>query len=392
MFLRFGQILQVKVLECSLRQKHVQKLRRKRVPVDPGVNRRKQAVSELDGKSDFDMSELDEEANFFNVGEAYVEHKREMKDRRKKEQLLIVGRKYFKEKFPNFLTWSDKEQMRYLHRTDPEEWSVEKLSEGFPALPDVVAVSIETYENINFKKCNFQKIIKSNWIKETESKIKNHDKSVEENWNLFKAGKLHLPPHLSEHLKKFTDRKLNFQSFKKPETVHSRNVLNTRNINEFSQIITSYEAIKNSKKPEEGIKAVENLCISSTTEQTLQVVDQKANKSRRHVTFDELKKCNESEIISQEIVNDSKLQITKDDERDNCFSEVIDLKETEANVVKYEKRNSGVKKLQRDYSHLQYPMRINIPKKYLKKGCTYKLNDCYYDERGVFLYRVPGMY
>lgn len=54
----------------------------------------------------------------------------------------IIKRKYFSQKLPNFLTWSEKLQIRYLHNKDPEEWSVERLSGGFPALPSVIHVSL----------------------------------------------------------------------------------------------------------------------------------------------------------------------------------------------------------------------------------------------------------
>lgn len=38
-----------------------------------------------------------------------------------------------------------------------------------------------------------------------------------------------------------------------------------------------------------------------------------------------------------------------------------------------------------------YPLAIRIPRKVWKEGYTYKLKDCFYDDRGDFLYRVPGL-
>jgi hypothetical protein len=38
-----------------------------------------------------------------------------------------------------------------------------------------------------------------------------------------------------------------------------------------------------------------------------------------------------------------------------------------------------------------YPLAIRIPKKVWKEGYTYKVKDCFYDDRGEFLYRVPGL-
>lgn len=37
------------------------------------------------------------------------------------------------------------------------------------------------------------------------------------------------------------------------------------------------------------------------------------------------------------------------------------------------------------------PERIRVPADKWKKGCTFKIGDCYYDDDGGFLYRVPGM-
>lgn len=57
-------------------------------------------------------------------------------------QLKIVGRKYFKpEKGINLLTWSEKEQIRYLHDSDQDTWTVEKLAESFPASEMTIMVS-----------------------------------------------------------------------------------------------------------------------------------------------------------------------------------------------------------------------------------------------------------
>lgn len=38
-----------------------------------------------------------------------------------------------------------------------------------------------------------------------------------------------------------------------------------------------------------------------------------------------------------------------------------------------------------------YPLAIRIPKKVWKEGYMYKVKDCFYDDNGDFLYRVPGL-
>jgi len=57
------------------------------------------------------------------------------------KQLKIVGNKYFKpEKGLNLLTWSEKEQIQYLHDSDDTTWTVEKLVQCFPASETTIKV------------------------------------------------------------------------------------------------------------------------------------------------------------------------------------------------------------------------------------------------------------
>lgn len=57
------------------------------------------------------------------------------------KQLKIVGNKYFKpDKELNLLTWSEKEQIQYLHNSDGTTWTVEKLAQCFPASETMIKV------------------------------------------------------------------------------------------------------------------------------------------------------------------------------------------------------------------------------------------------------------
>ncbi|RZC36973.1 uncharacterized protein BDFB_009855, partial [Asbolus verrucosus] len=254
---------------------------------DPGIGARKQLVSLISDQEAETIDFDDLESDFMGVHKSHKEHLREMELLKEKEKYHLVKQKYFKEKFPNFLTWHDKEQIRYLYRTDPEEWTIERLSEGFPALPETI-----------------QKIAKSNWTKTKQNKITNHDISVQKNWKLFKEGQMSdLPEDLVEHLKKFTDRTLNFKPFVLPEAQRPTFEVKNNNIGtEFSNIITSYKKIKTKHSPE--------------------IEEQPMN-----------------------IKENSKPP----------------LKET------------------------------YVTSQLSKRSFIYKLNDCYYDDDGEFLYRVPGM-
>lgn len=39
----------------------------------------------------------------------------------------------------------------------------------------------------------------------------------------------------------------------------------------------------------------------------------------------------------------------------------------------------------------EYPLAIRIPKQAWKEGHMYKVKDCFYDDQGDFLFRVPGL-
>lgn len=116
--------------------------RKNRNVVNPGLNLQRKMLKDSPAdqiEEDLDVEEL--ESDFMNVGMSYDEHMQEMEAMKERQKHFIVKQKYFKQKMPNFLTWNDKQQIKLLHRTDPEEWTVEKLSQSFPALPEVIAVS-----------------------------------------------------------------------------------------------------------------------------------------------------------------------------------------------------------------------------------------------------------
>lgn len=234
--------------------------------------------------------------------------------------------------------------------------------------------------------------MKNKYSKE-ESKVANHDAAVQRNWMDFKKGEFaNLPVKLIEHLKKFSDRSLNFSTFEAPKKIE---VVQKPNIpTEFSDIITSYEKLKNINENESDLKH-EKICTqkqlsSSKTEDKTKKISKILE---RNITLQELRKEIECGIVSgKEIPINEKMILDnyKDKEKQH-----VKLKREEVNNIvettKYQTSSGLVKKTEKDYSHLIYPERIQIPSDKFKYGYTYKVNDCYYDSDGTFLYRVPGM-
>lgn len=357
----------------------------RRASIDPGISRQRKLIAETqEDISENDIEEL--ESDFMNVHQSHKEHERQMEKWKEKEKYLIVKRKYFKETFPNFLTWHDKEQIKYLHNDDPEDWTIEKLSESFPALPEIIG-----------------KVVRGKWTKKNQAKIAAHDRVVIEHWSDFKHGKLNnLPEELKEHLQKFTNRSLNLTPF---EVAHEKKIVQnneTKKPGEFSEIIESYQRLQS--------KNDNTRLIDSIQEDTMNNIENRSNEvdtlrrphdnvDRRLVTFSELKQNVEKDISRGKNVSIQEQLIVKETQslKTPEFNTTVLLKPEEiSNIMEHRHEVNRdqvglVQKTTRDVLHLRYPEKISIPKKHYKKGYTYKLNDCYYDCDGEFLYRVPGM-
>ncbi|XP_068207896.1 neugrin [Palaemon carinicauda] len=91
-------------------------------------------------------------------------------------QQKTIRQKYFKKYEPaedNLLTWEMKEQLKYLHHKDPEQWTPEALSVAFPISPNGV-----------------QKLLSSKWLPENEKDIERHDRAVIAKWRKYTNGRL----------------------------------------------------------------------------------------------------------------------------------------------------------------------------------------------------------
>ncbi|KAB0800764.1 hypothetical protein PPYR_06503 [Photinus pyralis] len=357
----------------------VKEIRRNLPRRDPGIYHRRKLLENDNDDTSVDLGnyDYDLETDFTNVGSSYEDH---LQDSNKEREILsknIVKQKYFKEAATNFLTWNDKEQIRYLHSTDPEEWSIEKLSEGFPALPHVIA-----------------KLVKpQSWEKKSAQKIQNHDKSVTKNWEMFKANKItNLSTELRQHLQKFTNRTLNL----KPAYLEHTKKTTPPKIkmgSEFSDIIVSYQRTKHNAETPKQTDFSKGSSNNQQLQDTYMLSTTKQNKRDKHITLQQLQedivKKSFGGTVSPE--EEDLLRETKKDNMEKCDVQIIEKDPLEISKVHTATSVVAKKKATKDYL-LEYPEKIFIPKGIGKPGCTYRLNDCYYDDDGLFLYRVPGMY
>lgn len=318
------------------------------------------------------------EADFLNIDSTHVAHKKEILTERERIKHRIVQAKYFKTQKLNFLTWSEKEQMRNLHSADSEEWCIEKLADCFP-------VDCETAA----------KIVRSRWVPRNEAKIRKHDEAVRQAWLSFDEGNVgDIDPELKEHLKKFSGRTLQTNVFRSKVTsvVSAPNESTPRE--DFVKILTSCKKHKqrNAVQPEDT-DSIGLSEIPTSQDDTFLLGKVKRTKP---LMFRELDVAvdnspsakNEKRSIHNPFVNPRQSIEDESSERPPSHLTLT----AQDFVPKYEMTTtqpseSEFRKLTmvaiRDY--------IKIPKHMWKEGATYKLNDCYYDHDGEFLYRVPGM-
>ena len=96
---------------------------------------------------------------------------------------IIYKKVYAGKPQPNLLTWMEKEMIKYLHKDDPKEWTIDRLAESFPATGSVVLSVLKEKTMLN------------------EKRINEYNKDVTSNWKKLSRGLLELEPEYAQHLK-----------------------------------------------------------------------------------------------------------------------------------------------------------------------------------------------
>ncbi|KAL6420484.1 hypothetical protein ACFW04_014467 [Cataglyphis niger] len=394
----------------------------------------------------FDNEDLSEfEADFMNVGESHKIYEREM--RRNKEHLKqqITNQKYFKEKEPRFLTFAERQLICKLYESNSEEWTIERLSESFPVLPETI-----------------QKILHANWSPKSVEKVMQYDDVVVENWKKFRAGKLPVSARLNEHLMKFKSRKIIMTD---RESLAKQFVRPAPKFKEpksqlFSNIIQSYLDRKQDQKlsQKNNPHKVEDMFAHSNKNQNLMIADNKTesdfivknsekfalnekqyftlnshtdsekhnilslNKKKNNkklFTFDEFVKAKLEDIQKESSKEDITLlnlyrkQMEASQEMQLASDAINNMKEDTSKIIQKSNESISIVLENKDDNivmaddnlidtnikvwnkktdtECDYAKPIKISKNLYKRGMTYRISDCYYDDDGEFLYRIPGI-
>lgn len=167
----------------------------------------------------------DIESDLMDAHRSHKQYELEVRKQRDKIRQHIVQRKYFRKQqsLPNFLTYAEKEQIRFLHSSDNNEWTIEKLAECFPANVEIIL-----------------KVLKSHWTPMSEKRILSHDASVFKNWERFKKGEYDkMNTELQIHLQKFGHRSLeNLKLLQDPTKALPKKQWQKPRSSEFSSLLT----------------------------------------------------------------------------------------------------------------------------------------------------------
>lgn len=368
-----------------------------------GLRRQSAVLNDVEAWQDDPEKTFD--ADFNELGKSHIEHEKELDLKKEQLKYYVIKNKYFKSpQQPNFLTWAEKEQIRYLNKQDPDAWTPERLSQSFPALEEVIV-----------------KILKAYWTPSNMKRIQKHDENVRKNWASLKSGEMKsLDPDLEEHLNKFSNR--NFDSIQNAYVQTNNEQIQFKfpkpKSTEFSQIVTSCLKIKqntsDNQKPH--IENEQKPLIGAKSYKSQFKIPEKLRKE--DITFDEIVKASESsntnendEISltvampktghlkkSHHISSDLAQSATHETEqlaniKESTENTVIDLTPDDETSKRIEKYAVIKRSLTKSDENVVPSIRhkITIPRRHRKRFGVYKLYDCFYDDNGYFLYRVPGL-
>jgi neugrin len=234
------------------------------------------------------------------------------------------------------------------------------LSESFPA--DLFTI---------------KKIIKSKWTPKDADRVTSHDDVVHKHWDLLKQGKItDLDPELQQHLQKFIHREFS-ERHAVPSSDEKTVDLFKPTSTEFANIILSSRKPKKSGNVDNKTKRIAEKAIDEM----------------------HLKPPKKDMFVMPNIENNRPMTYKQLSMEDNDVSELKNLKSNDAIMFgklkdTYTNNKAIVLTSDNDLKSVSKATirdHITIPKKYWKRGGTYKVEDCYYDDDGEFLYRVPGM-
>lgn len=179
----------------------------------------------------------------------------------------------------------------------------------------------------------------------------------------------------------------------------NENIIPKPKQSEFRSIIESYKLLKCKDMPEDDVRDRDVLQRAHDTStvpkgDSFLLRGQKSYSRQNCVTLEKYRERVLKEIKKgREKSADAKLMVSKHSKCEHVPEAIQDANsDITSEVVKSHSAglNPTVTEMSSDIGK-DPPGRIRVPAEKWKKGYTFKIEDCYYDDDGTFLYRVPGM-
>lgn len=354
---------------------------------DAGLRRQVRILGNIQEYLDDPEGLGNHESDFMSLHKVHKDYERDVSYNDEKISNIMIKNKYFKDAGPNFLTWAEKEQIRKLHTNDPEDWTIERLAESFPATVEIIA-----------------KVTAGKWYPKNVNRVQKHDESVKKNWARFHKNEMNnLDQELVEHLKKFSHRNFDNTSnnvnlkaiaeneFKFPKPQRT----------EFARIITSCKKQKDETTPN-TIETKKPTYVEAIADGIKQTTPSDNDSyllgpivQRKLYQFDDIIKTKQVQKLRPKedaAVTMSPYQTDNTDDVITLKPEDLIIPETK--VQKYDSNSASLfqERLQPMTAANVVRERLSIPARLYKRGATYQFKDCFYDSTGEFLYRVPGLF
>jgi len=343
----------------------------------------------------------------------------------------IIKKKVFPTKQnPLLLTWMEKEMIKYLHKKDPIEWSIERLSESFPATTSVIV-----------------KVLKSRTVYEPE-KIRKYNDEVTTNWKLLSKGQIQLDADYEKHLRTSKCDISMVMTAGERNLVEQEISLNSEKSialpkptipGEFASIIIDYnKKIRNKNQDQKdsiNLLEMSNLFGENTIPGTpLENQVSAYSDTALIATSIDLKKEKQMDVekfrkeylsehkgtsSSRDRINEYKEKYMKwvsDEARRSKFVNVESVSQSDVNILDGAVvQNSVIKSIQKEesikvsesetghtfiynqdkgYSYLSVSNKtqdkLDVPENLRKNYNFFQVEDTLYDKNGNMLYRIPG--
>uniref|UniRef100_A0A1A9VPG8 Uncharacterized protein n=1 Tax=Glossina austeni TaxID=7395 RepID=A0A1A9VPG8_GLOAU len=427
-------------------------VRRATKKLNPGLGHLASGIEDAVDIIESDPEGFDKlEADFMQAGQSYNQHKLDLEKQREQIRHFIVKHKYFRDDtLPNLLTYAEKEHIRLLHSRDAEEWSVERLAESFPATAEIIKKILRAnWRPLSAKRVhshdllvleNWHRYKKGEFEKQLPPELKAHlkkfvDRRLEDLKALPELSQTFTPIQLPKpKTQEFQSIITSCAKYKDVDTPTNKTLPPRDENKRKTEPTLDGEPIESFKNPFDRdavqheasdiiVEFVNNEMVisaaNSKSKLRKETLPSHPNNDNEQLNLPTLNKHNEEEetyLLSKTIdkrkmrlEEAKKMKINYLENKEETGTVEVDEKATDnlANLS-----NTGI--IQRETSldftdkfsssevvisaedSKRFAMstvkdRIYIPRKLRRKGATYRLEDCYYDDDGEFLYRVPGM-